>query len=112
MDRELLKNMRECGQDDRTIEIIEEGIETLRYELKPIIQKLKLVDKQFAIDMLEEYILLLNDLTALCMKHITDHSKKSISPDQALLFAALNQTINSNEHVISSCESNNRILEI
>lgn len=93
MDRELLGQLRECGNNERTIEIIEEGIYAMQYELKPIIQKLKEVDKEYAINMLEEYILLMNDLTALCIAHLTKDSKEPITSDQAILIGSLNQTI-------------------
>ncbi len=97
MDRELLDQLRQCGNDERTIEIIEEGISTIQYELRPLFQKLKQVDKQYAINMLEEYILLLNDLTALCVTHMTKKSTTAITCDQALLIGSLTGTLNTSQ---------------
>jgi|SRR5580698_457912 hypothetical protein len=96
MNREFLKDLRAINNNSKMSELLEEGIETIVMELKPVITKLKEVEPDYAVDMLEEYILLMNDLYALSITHLTSIAKSPITCDQALFVANLNQCIAEN----------------
>lgn len=98
MDREFLSDLREVCTRTKLIEILEEGIDTLTTELKPVITKLKDIDSEFTADMLEEYLLLLNDLFAFGMNYLATKANSPITPTQALLIGALNQSVLNIKH--------------
>jgi len=97
MDQDTIDQVRQTGKEtnnpEYVFEIFQEGTKTLRAEIEPLLNKLKIVNIEFAIDILEEELVFLSDILALATKHLTAKSRMPISPEQALIIARLNGII-------------------
>jgi hypothetical protein len=97
MDSETIKHIRETGEatknQDYVIELFEEGRNILIAEIDPLITKLKRVNKEYCIDLLESHIEFLNDSLALATNYLTKNSKCPITAEQGALIANLNSTV-------------------
>ncbi len=93
MDSQLIKEIKETGDKDKIIELFDEGVKIYLSELEPMIMKLKYVNKDMCIDLLESQLEFYNDLFALTTKYFTRNSTQPISPEQGLLIASLNSSV-------------------
>jgi hypothetical protein len=93
MDAQLIKEIKECGDKDKIIELFDEGVKTYLFELEPIVNKLKFVNKDMCIDVLESHLDFLNEVLALTTKYLTRNSTHPITAEQGLLFASLNSSV-------------------
>lgn len=93
MDSELITNLRNIEDRDKAAEILNEGRKVLFAELDPVIGKLIIVNKEMAIELLEEHVQFLNDSLALVTRYLTRESKCPVTAEQGLLIASLNHCI-------------------
>jgi len=91
---ELVRETGESiGDKDKVIELFEEARNILIAELDPLIAKLRRVNKEYCIDLLQSHIEFLNDSLALCTNYLTRKSTCPITAEQGLLIANLNATV-------------------
>lgn len=97
MDSETINAIRQTAEStndkDSAIELYINGQNSLLAELDPLILRLKRVNKDFCMDLLESHIEYLTDMLALTTKFLTKNSTASITPEQGLLIASLNSII-------------------
>lgn len=93
MDAETIQKLKESEDRDKVIEIFDEGRKVFWAELEPVINKLKIVNKEMAIELLQTHLEFLNDSLALATKYLTRHSTHPITAEQGLLLGSLNYTI-------------------
>jgi hypothetical protein len=98
MDQETIRQIKETAYSaknlDYCIELFEEGLKTLQCELQPIMNKIKIHNKEYAIDILEEQLLFQTDVLGFATKYLTEHSRMPISAETAMVIARLNGIIN------------------
>ena len=93
MDLELIEQIKGMGDKDKTIELFDEGVKVYLSELDPIINRLKYINKDMCIDLLQSHLEFLNDTLALGTKYLTRSSRNPITAEQGLLIASLNSTL-------------------
>lgn len=77
MDETIINDIKQIEDRDKVIELLEEAKEAVSDEIKVIFDKLKTVNKELCIAVLEEEILALNCLLAI----MTDHIVKKYEPE-------------------------------
>lgn len=102
MDSELISQLRNIEDRDKAINILNEGRKVLLAELDPVIGKLMVVNKEMAIDILEEHVNYLNDSLALITSYLIRDSREPVTAEQGLLLASL-------KHCIRNVEINNNL---
>jgi hypothetical protein len=93
MNLQLIKEIKESGDKDKIIKLFDEGVKTYLAELEPIINKLKYVNKDMCIDLLESHLEYLNEMLTLSVNYLTRNSKSPITAEQGLLIASLNSSV-------------------
>jgi len=105
MDSETVKHIRETGEatnnQDYVIELFEEGRNVLIAEMDPLIAKLKRINKEYCIDLLQTQIEFLNDSLAMTTNYLTKKSKHPITAEQGCLIANLNATVKDIENDVA-----------
>ena len=95
MDEKFISEIKECGDDDAIIEILEEGKDVLITEFDILYSQVKKVDPKFAILLLEESILFLNTMVALVAeKSLQKYKIKEISIEQMEKLNTLIKSVN------------------
>ena len=93
MDADLINNLKNLDDRDKVIEVFDEARKVYLAELEPVLNKLKIVNKEMAIEMLVTQVELLNDSLAFATKFLTRDSTHPITAEQGLLLGSLNYTL-------------------
>ncbi len=93
MDAELIEKLKQLEDRDKAIEIFDEGRKVLWAELEPVLNKLKIINKEMTIDLLSSQVEFLNDSLAFATRYLTRDSTAPVSAEQGLLLGSLNYTI-------------------
>lgn len=101
MDIELINGIKDIGDKDKTIELLQEGVNILLSEIDPLILKLKRVNKDCCIDILQSQAEFLTDIFAFATKILTKNSTTPVTAEQGLLIVSLNSLLEkSSEKII------------
>ena len=107
MDKADLEFIRNCPEKMWAIEFLVDTCDALRQEVSSLLAPIKLENKDFVMDFLEEAIEYHKCQLALLTKYTLRKSKAALTPEQALLYGMLNYSISDLEKVKSetSCEA-------
>lgn len=93
MDEKLISEIKQIEDKDKVIELLEEARNAIDDELKVIFEKLKILNKEMSIAVLEEEILCMNCILAMITEHLLNRNKGSkINVEQ---FEFINKLLNS-----------------
>jgi hypothetical protein len=93
MDESIINDIKEIEDRDEVIRLLEEARSAIYEEFKIIFEKLKLVNKEMSIAVLEEEILCMNCILAMVTEHLVKKYKiQNIDIDQ---FNFINKLIDS-----------------
>lgn len=95
MDSDLITKIKNNEDKNKVIELLQEGCTTVEFELFVLVSKLKVINKEMTIDILECYLEFLNDSLSLATEYMTRKSTTTITAEQGLLIASLNSTAKS-----------------
>jgi hypothetical protein len=98
MNEELLKQIRETGDKDKILELFQEGRNILIEEYDTAINKMKRLNKDFAIDVLEEEILFYNSVIAIMADNFLKKYKiPDMNDEQKEMFTKMIDSIKIND---------------
>lgn len=75
MDEKLISEIKEYGDKDKVIALLEEARNAIRDEYQIIFNKLKIVNKEMAIAVIEEDILCMNAILAMITEKMMEKHK-------------------------------------
>lgn len=96
MDAELIEKLKQLEDRDQAIEVFDEGRKAFWAELEPVLNRIKEVNKEMAVDLLSSLVEFLSDSLSDAIKHITSDQKTSMNIEQKLLTNTLNDVRENN----------------